>query len=254
MRILVSNDDGIQSPGLLALAAAAEAFGVVKVAAPDSEQSAMGHAITVDRPLLVNPAQVGRAEAIRINGTPADCVALGLHFWQGADLVLSGINLGSNLGHEIWYSGTVAAARQAALLGVRAAAFSLIGAETGEPNFRASLFYVEKVIRLLMAQPALRLINVNLPPDPKGIVWTRQSVRAYEGRVITGQDPYGRTHYWLTAAPLSEPEEGTDRWAAEKGLVSVTPLHMDLTDEALWESAMADASALGFEAVAGWKR
>ncbi len=246
MRILVSNDDGIQSPGLLALAAAAEAFGTVRVAAPDSEQSAMGHAITVDRPLLVHPARVGRAEGIRVNGTPADCVALGLYHGQGADLVLSGINLGSNLGHEIWYSGTVAAARQAALLGVRAAAFSLIGAESGAADFTPSIPYVEKVIRLLVEQPAL-----NLPPEPKGIVWTRQSVRAYQGRVILGQDPYGRTHYWLTAAPLSEPEEGTDRWAAERGLVSVTPLSMDLTDGALWRAAMVDASALGFEAIEG---
>ncbi len=249
MRILVSNDDGIQSPGLLALATAAGAFGSVRVSAPDGEQSAMGHAITVDRPLMVNPARVGSAEGIRVNGTPADCVALGLHHWRGADLVLSGINLGSNLGHEIWYSGTVAAARQAALLGVRAAAFSLIGAEMGEADFQASLPYVERVIRLLLEQPALRLVNVNLPPQPKGMLWTRQSVRAYEGRVVTGQDPYGRTHYWLTAAPLSDPEEGTDRWAAEHGLVSVTPLHMDLTDGAIWESARAKASEMGFEII-----
>ena len=125
MRILVTNDDGIFSPGLLALAEVATRFGEVRVVAPDVEQSAMGHAITIQRPLQYHRAQLGPFEAYRVNGTPADCVALGLYHWDGADLVLSGINLGSNLGNEIWHSGTVAAARQAALLGVRAAAFSL---------------------------------------------------------------------------------------------------------------------------------
>jgi len=201
----------------------------------------------VGRPVRGIAARGGRAVGFRVNGPPADWVALGRYHWQGADLVLWGINRGSNLGHEIWYSGTVAAARQAALLGVRAAAFSLIGAETGEADFQAALPYVEKVIRLMLEQPTLRLINVNLPPQPKGLLWTRQSVRAYQGRVVTGQDPYGRTHYWLTAAPLSKPEEGTDRWAAEHDLVSVTPLHMDLTDDAVWRSSRAEALEMGFE-------
>ena len=148
MHILVTNDDGIYSPGLLALAEVASRFGQVRVVAPDAEQSAMGHAITIQRPLQYRRVQLGTFEAYQVNGTPADCVALGLYHWDGADLVLSGINLGSNLGHEIWHSGTVAAAKQAALLGVRAAAFSLV-LNREEPDFRALLPWVEQVIKLL---------------------------------------------------------------------------------------------------------
>src|ERR1700745_866206 len=117
MRILVSNDDGIYSPGIAALATAATRFGEVRIVAPDVEQSSMGHAITSNRPLRYKRTPVKDFEAYRVNGTPADCVALGLHFWGGADLVLSGGNLGSNLGSAIWDSGTLAAAKQAVLLG-----------------------------------------------------------------------------------------------------------------------------------------
>ena len=184
----------------------------------------------------------GANKAFRVNGTPADCVALGLYRLDGADLVLSGINLGSNLGHEIWYSGTVAAARQAALLGVPAAAFSLVGGEGDRPRFRAVVAYVERVIRLLLEEPTLPLVNVNLPPEPKGIRWTRQSVRAHTGRVVEGEDTFGRRNYWLAEAPLSDPDEGTDRWAAERGLVSLTPLRLDLTD--VTAPADPDAAAL----------
>mgnify|MGYP001581178227 CR=1 FL=1 len=229
MRILVTNDDGIFSPGLLALAEVATRFGEVRVVAPDVEQSAMGHAITIQRPLQYHRAQLGPFEAYRVNGTPADCVALGLYHWDGADLVLSGINLGSNLGNEIWHSGTVAAARQAALLGVRAAAFSL-ALNGQEPAFTSLLPSVEQVVRLLLEFPAPLLVNINFPPEPAGIRWTRQSVRAYSGRVVEGQDPMGRRHYWFAAKPLTDPEEGTDRWAVEQGWVSLTPLRMDLTD------------------------
>ena len=124
MRILVSNDDGIYSPGIAALAAVASRFGIVRVVAPDVEQSSMGHAITSNRPLRYKRTPVEDFEAYRVNGTPADCVALGLHFWGGADLVLSGVNLGSNLGSATWHSGTLAAAKQAVLLGVRGIAVS----------------------------------------------------------------------------------------------------------------------------------
>src|SRR3972149_3064464 len=149
MRMLVPNDDGVFSPGLVALASVAARFGRVRFVAPDVEQSATSHSITIDRPLKRSPTPVGDFKAFRVNGTPADCVALGLYRLDGADLVLSGINLGRNLGHEIWYSGTVAAARQAALLGVPAAAFSLVGGEGDRPRFRAVVAYVERVIRLL---------------------------------------------------------------------------------------------------------
>lgn len=230
MRILVTNDDGIYSPGLLALAEVASRFGEVRVVAPDVEQSAMGHAITIMRPLRYYAAQVGGFEAYRVNGTPADCVALGLYEGDGADLVLSGINLGSNLGHDTWHSGTVAAARQARLFGIPAAAFSVM-LDRHEPNFAALQPYTEQVIRLLLDLHEPFLVNVNFPLEPRGIRWARQSVRAYSGKVVEGEDPMGRRHYWFAATPLIEPEEGTDRWAVEHGYISLTPLRLNLTDE-----------------------
>jgi 5'-nucleotidase len=230
MRILVTNDDGVFSPGLLALAKVAARFGQVRVVAPDVEQSATSHSITIDRPLRMNRALLDEFVAFRVNGTPADCVALGLNRLEGADLVLSGINLGSNLGHEIWVSGTVAAARQAALLGVPGVAFSLVGGEVDEPKFDTVVPHVEHVIRLLLEDPGIPLVNVNIPAGPKGIRWTRQSVRTHVGRVVEGQDTFGRRNYWLAEAPLSDPDEGTDRWAVERGLVSLTPLRLDLTE------------------------
>ena len=231
MRILIANDDGIYSPGLLALAEVARDIADVRIYAPDVEQSSMGAAITHSRPLTLRRTPIGDFEAYRVNGTPADCVALGAHLWENVDLVLSGINLGPNLGNAMWHSGTLAAAKQAALLGLRGIAFSTPGTET-EPDFARLRPYVMRVLELLIAESTVCLVNVNLPPAPTGLGWTRQSVRHYDGRVVKGQDPMGRTHFWLTVAPVEEVEEGTDRWAVEHGLVSITPLRLDLTDEA----------------------
>jgi 5'-nucleotidase len=230
MRILIANDDGIYSPGLLALADVAREFAEVRIYAPDVEQSSMGHAITHSRPLSLRRTPIRDFEAYRVNGTPADCVALGVHMWEKVDLVLSGINLGPNLGNAMWHSGTLAAAKQAALLGLRGIALST--PTTGsEPDFTRLRPYVVRVLELLVAEPSLGLVNVNLPPAPTGIRWARQSVRHYDGRVVPGEDPMGRRHYWLTVAPVEGVEEGTDRWAMEQGLVSMTPLRLDLTDE-----------------------
>jgi len=136
MRILISNDDGIYSPGILALAEAAAEFGDVRIFAPDVEQSSMGTAITGSRPLRIRKTPIQKFDAYRVNGTPSDCVALGLYLWGGADLVLSGINLGSNLGNSTWHSGTLAAAKQAVLLGTRAIALST-PVDDNEPEFTA---------------------------------------------------------------------------------------------------------------------
>ncbi|HEX3158562.1 MAG TPA: 5'/3'-nucleotidase SurE [Gemmatimonadaceae bacterium] len=230
MRILVANDDGIYSPGLLALAQAAAQFGEVRIVAPDVEQSSMGHAVTHSRPLSVRPTPIGGFEAFRVNGTPADCVALGVHLWERADVVLSGINLGPNLGNAIWHSGTLAAAKQATLLGLRGIAFST-PTRGSEPDFDRLRPFVTQVLTMLLGDPMLRLVNVNLPQSPEGLCWTRQSVRHYDGRVVPGKDPMGREHYWLSVRPVEEVEEGTDRWAMRHGLVSMTPLRLDLTDE-----------------------
>src|SRR5687767_11220598 len=124
MRILVCNDDGIYSPGIAALAEVASEFGSVRVVAPDVERSSSGHSITSSRPLSYRLTTVKNLIAYRVNGTPADCVALGTHHWERVDIVLSGLNIGLNLGNSIWHSGTVAAAKQATLLGLRAVALS----------------------------------------------------------------------------------------------------------------------------------
>ena len=235
MKILVTNDDGIFSPGLVALAEVASRFGQVRIVAPDVEQSAMGHAITIQRPLAYLRTALDGFEAYRVNGTPADCVALGLYHWQGADLVLSGINLGSNLGHEIWHSGTVAAAKEAVLLGSNGIAFSLV-MRNDPPDFGVVKGYVEEVVRQLLSLPRPVLVNVNIPQSPRGIVWARQSIRAYSGKVVESHDPMGRRLYWFAEIPLTNPEQGTDRWAVAEGDVALTPLRLDLTDErALWE-------------------
>ncbi len=134
MRILVSNDDGIYSPGIAALAEVASEFGAVRVVAPDVERSSASHAITSSCPLSYRSTRVGTLTAYRVNGTPADCVALGTHEWESVDLVLSGLNLGFNLGNAIWHSGTLAAAKQAALLGMRGLRLISDGCNQASPD------------------------------------------------------------------------------------------------------------------------
>ena len=238
MRILVTNDDGIYSPGIAALARIATKFGEVRVVAPDVEQSSMGHAITASRPLFYKKSPILEGiEAYRVNGTPADCVALGSHLWQKTDVVLSGINLGLNLGNSMWHSGTLAGAKQAVLLGMKGIAFSTHVGKS-EPNFKNLEASVEKCLEILLHDTDLTLVNVNLPPNPSEVRWTRQSVRQYDGKVVPGVDPMGRKHYWFTVTPLEPAEEGTDRWAVENGCVSITPLRLDLTNEVELKKAL----------------
>lgn len=232
MNILITNDDGIYSPGIAALAKIALRFGTVRIVAPDVEQSSMGHAITHSRPLSIksSPITFENVDAFRVNGTPADCVALGLHMFPDTDVVLSGINMGPNLGNSMWHSGTLAAAKQSVLLGVKGIALSTPVGKT-EPDFSVIDPFVEQSLQLLLANNELGLYNVNFPPQPKDIKWTRQSVRLYDGHVVPGEDPMGRKHFWITVTPLEPADENTDRWAVENDFVSITPLRLDLTNE-----------------------
>ncbi|HLW66329.1 MAG TPA: 5'/3'-nucleotidase SurE [Gemmataceae bacterium] len=238
MRILISNDDGIYSPGILALAKVAARFGEVRIVAPDVEMSSAGQAITSSRPLTYKHTRIGDFEAFRVNGTPADCVALGAYNWEKVDVVLSGINLGHNLGNSMWHSGTLAAAKQAVLLGLRGIALSA-PADDDEPKYDAIQPWLEKVLALLLPDAGLSLVNVNFPKKPTDMCWARQSVRHYDGKVIPGQHPLGWKFYWFTVTPMQAPDEGTDRWCAEHGYVSMTPLRLDLTNEQ--ELALAQA-------------
>ncbi|AKF05506.1 5'/3'-nucleotidase SurE [Sandaracinus amylolyticus] len=228
----MSNDDGIYSPGIRALAELASELGEVRIVAPDSEMSSVAHAITATRPMRVQRTQIGDFDAYRVNGTPADCVALGAHAWERVDLVLSGINLGLNVGNGMWHSGTLAAARQAALLGIRGIALSAPAPDEGTADYDALAPYVRRVLAVLAHHHALELVNVNFPVAPRGIQWTRQSLRHYDGRVVPDRAPYGRELFWFAALPVETTEEGTDRWAVEHDLVSVTPLRRDITDHA----------------------
>jgi len=162
-----------------------------------------------------------------VNGTPADCVSLGAHQWGKVDLVLSGLNIGLNLGNSIWHSGTVAAARQAVLLGIRGIALS---APAGAEEFEPYKPWIRRILDTLLEEPSLRLVNVNIPREPQGVVWTRMSVRRYDGKMVPTKDPMGRDLFWFAVTPIEGADEGTDRWAMERNWISVTPLRLDLTD------------------------
>lgn len=235
MRILISNDDGIYSPGLAALAQMASRFGDVRIVAPDVEQSSKSHSITSTRPLRIRRTKVPQLqgfEAYRVDGTPADCVALGIFNWDKVDLVLSGVNLGPNIGNGIWHSGTLAAAKQAALHGLRGIAFST-PVSGDEPKFDKVMPWAEKALEILLPHMELPLVNVNIPENARGLAWTRQSFRHYDGYIVPGTDPMDRKHFWFSVRPIEEVEPGSDRWALENDYVSMTPLRLDLTDEAL---------------------
>ncbi len=219
------------APASCRLAEVAAGFGDVRIVAPDVERSSAGHSITALRPLSYKRTLIAGFEAYRVNGTPADCVALGAHNWEKVDIVLSGINLGTNLGNSMWHSGTVAAAKQATLLGLRGVALS-VPSTVDEPDFETLKPSMAEVLDILLKDKELTLVNVNFPAHkPKGLRWTRQSVRHYDGKVVPGEDPMGRKHFWFAVVPIEETEEGTDRWAVEQGYVSMTPLRLDLTNE-----------------------
>lgn len=242
MKILVTNDDGIYSPGILCLAEQASRFGEVIVMAPDVEQSSMGQAITSSRPITYKPSPIhfGDITAYRVSGTPSDCVALGLHLFEDIDLVLSGINLGSNLGNSAWHSGTLSAARQAVLFGVRGIALSVSVGEL-EPDFEALEPFVQRALDEVIEIGELELLNINFPRFPDGdILWTKQSVRQYDGKVIAQKDPKGRPLYWYTVIPIEPEEVGSDRWAIKGGKTSITPMILDLTDNEYLYRAQRD--------------
>ena len=229
----MTNDDGVYSPGIAALAEVAKRFGEVRVVAPDVEMSSASASITASRPVTCKRTKLGDLDAWRVNGTPSDCVMLGTTLWEKVDLVLSGINIGTNLGNALWHSGTLAGAKQAALLGLRGIAFSAPATDKDQPDFSVLKPWAAIVLRALLDAPPLPLVNVNFPEDaPRGTRWTRQSMRHYDGKIVPGKDPMGRAHYWFTVVPVEAVEEGTDRRALERGYVSMTPLRLDLTDDA----------------------
>jgi len=230
MNILVCNDDGISSPGLIALAQIASQFGKVTIFAPKVEQSAVGHAITIKRSLEYHPEELNGFDAYSVNGSPADCVALGLYHMGTADLVLSGINLGVNLGRDLWHSGTVAVTKQAEFFGIQAIAFSKVRS-TGKPTYENQKPYIAGIIHMLLQENQPRLVNVNLPETPVGMAWTHQTLNYYNHKIVKSEDPNSPGQFWFVENPATTPDKGSDRWAIDNNLVSLTPLRQNLTDE-----------------------
>lgn len=237
-RVLVANDDGIFSPGIKALGLAMSQFADVVVVAPDVEQSAVGHGITIRRPLrFKHTAAAGFGDdipAYRVDGTPADCVVLGVHLLGKPDLVVSGINLGPNLGDDLTHSGTVAAAIEGLALGIPSIAFSQQSGTDGEYDFtRGAAFAAELAQQVLeRGLPHRVLLNVNFPRGAaEGRRVTRLGEHRWEDSLITRHDPEGREYHWVaghsTAADAHDIQ--TDYGAVQAGLISVTPVRLDLT-------------------------
>ncbi len=236
MIILVSNDDGIRAAGIRALEAALAPLGEVWVVAPDREQSAASHSLSLYRPLRVETID---ERHFAIDGTPTDAVNLAINgiMKQKPDLVVSGINHGGNLGDDITYSGTVSAAMEGTLLGVPSIAMSLVSREA--PDFAPAAHFAARLARAVSERgmPRDTLLNVNVPGLPaaelRGYLITRQGKRRYGDAIVEHLDPRGRKYFWIGGEDLGFiPAEGTDCTAVAGGYISITPLHLDLTNYA----------------------
>ena len=238
MHILVTNDDGVTAPGLLALAQAMRPFGDITILAPDRNWSASGHVKTLDRPLRIREVTLADGTAaLTSDGAPSDCVALALLgvIERPIDLVVSGVNPAPNMGHDVTYSGTVTAAMEAVIAGVPGIAVSF-GEYRLSYDFEVAAEVAARVLRTVLArdlEPTM-LLNVNVPARPlaeiAGIRTTRQGLRVYRDVLDERHDPRGRPYYWIGGEePTGVPDDGTDFGAIAQGFVSVTPLQLDLT-------------------------
>ena len=230
-RILVTNDDGVHSEGIQLLAKEMGKLAEVIVVAPDREQSATGHSLTLDRPLRLTRVDENQYS---VDGTPTDCVNLAVHWLlkdRRPDLIVSGINFGFNLGDDVTYSGTVSATFEGTLLGIPSVAFSQ---EAGEGlSFEPAAEFARELIDILIQEPvsADLLLNVNIPAgEIRGVSFTRLGRRVYEQSVVEKVDPRGRRYFWIGGTPIWQMDSGTDHEAVSQGKISVTPLHLDLTD------------------------
>jgi 5'-nucleotidase len=241
MHILVTNDDGVTAPGLLALAQEIRKLGKVTVFAPDKNWSASGHVKTLERPLRVRETTLADgSSAFTSDGAPSDCVALPLlGLTEPVDLVVSGINPNANLGHDITYSGTVTAAMEAVITGVKGIAVSLDAPEgyKGALDYSTAAVVARRVAEQVIADglPKGVVLNVNVPylkeNELKGYMITRQGLRVYRDALDSRLDPRGKPYYWIGGdAPTGVAEDGTDFGALAEGYVSITPLQLDLTN------------------------
>ncbi len=237
MKILLTNDDGIHAPGLLALSRALRSDFDVEIVAPETEMSAVGHAITLNSPLRVQKVyKNGSFYGHAVTGTPADCVKIAINelLPYRPDIVFSGINLGANVGVNILYSGTVSAATEGAFLGLPAAAFSLDTRKN--PDFRFAAEFSKEIIRFI-AERGLRkgtALNVNVPALPpgkiKGVRITRQGTARFDERFERRTDPRGNIYYWLTGeTPVENGHPDADSMALKEKMITITPIQYDFT-------------------------
>ena len=245
MLILLTNDDGIQSPGLHALASSLKKMAEVVIVAPDREQSASSHSISLSRPLRLNQIE---ENIFTVDGTPTDCVvmAVGKVLKSRPDIIVSGINSGANLGDDVHYSGTVSAAFEGAILGVKSAAISLV--HSGKPPYHFektadfALHFCKKLAK--ESVPPGLLFNINVPNDSisesRDYVITRQGKRSYGSEIVENTDPRGKKYYWIGGNQNGFFNiEDSDCNALASGKISITPLQVDMTDHSFIENLKA---------------
>ncbi|MFH0990394.1 MAG: 5'/3'-nucleotidase SurE [bacterium] len=246
LNILVSNDDGIDAPGIYALVKELRRIGTVSVVAPERQQSAVGHAITMNVPLRAREFyKNGKFFGHAVDGTPADCVKLAVKalLKQKPDIVVSGINHGANTAISIIYSGTVSAATEGTVLGIPSIALSLT--TYGKADFSYAASFARKLIPFVLKHglPDGVLLNVNIPPlrarEIKGVIVTRQGRAIWDDMFDARRDPANKEYYWLTGALENRDlEQGVDQWAVSNNYISVTPIHYDLTNYPMFEKML----------------
>ncbi|MBI5634945.1 MAG: 5'/3'-nucleotidase SurE [Nitrospirae bacterium] len=232
--ILITNDDGVHAAGIIALSNAMKVLGETYIVAPDRERSAAGHSLTLDRPIK---AEEIREHVFSVNGTPTDCVTIGINklLPRKPDLVVSGINKGANLGDDITYSGTVSAAIEGTIFGIPSIAFSLISDK--DYHYETASFLATKIASYVLEHslPFDTLLNVNFPniqrQDIRGIKITRQGKRIYENSIQETFNPWGEKYYWIGGGrTFWEHGDEADMEAVQQNYVSITPIHLDLTN------------------------
>lgn len=243
MRILLTNDDGIYAEGIFALYGELKKIGKVTVVAPDSERSSIGHAITLAHPILMKKVnRRGKFFGFGITGTPADCVkfAVGIILKQKPDLVVSGINLGPNDGCSVFYSGTIAGAREGAILGIPSMAVSL--GTFINPDFSCAAKFAARVAKFVhkMNLPPKTFLSLNVPnkkpKEIKGVRVTRQGMEPIHGYFTKRIDPNQRTYYWMSGrSPAMKSDLSIDTYALNRNYITITPMRCDLTDETVLE-------------------
>jgi 5'-nucleotidase len=238
MHVLITNDDGVTAPGLIALAKVFKANCEISILAPDRNWSASGHVKTMHRPLRVWETELADGTpALTTDGAPSDCVALAVLgvVKEPIDIVVSGINPDANLGHDVTYSGTVTAAMEAVISGLPGVAVSLDSSEPfeGKRDYASAAKSAFALVQQIMAYgfPPGLLLNVNIPErNVKGVKITLQGQRIYRDALVERMDPRGRVYYWIGGdSPTGVIDPGTDFWALSEGYISITPLHLDLT-------------------------